>query len=81
MGRLILTGVGISLGMALWPIALPILLVMVVTAACGSREIQQAEPSPRHQSPPRPLLTKERAQAMAQVRLLNEQHLNRCLDR
>ena len=45
MGRLILTGVGISLGMALWPIALPILLVMVVIAACARASADRAQPS------------------------------------
>ena len=81
MGGLILTGMGIAIGFALWPIALPALVVVALVGAAG--HLTPKETPKRQRRPagaPRPLLEMERTQALAAIEAINREHLERCLE-
>lgn len=84
MGGLILRGVGMAIGLALWPVALPVAAVMGVAAAMraqSSEPQQQAvEPSTWEPEPiePGPVLPGLREQQLALVTERNREHLERC---
>ena len=91
MGRLILRGVGLAIGLALWPLALPVAVVIglvkgVQAAAGGAATGGHAtggaatlpdEPLP--DAPAGPQLDDAKARALAVVAEINREHLERSL--
>lgn len=88
MGRLVLRGLGLAIGLALWPLALPVAvltgLVLAIKAAatpdsgcCG-----EVPRSPGYPLPDEPVFTQldaAKARAMAVVAEVNREHLERSL--
>lgn len=93
MGRLILRGVGLAIGLALWPLALPVAvlvgLVRGVQAAAGSQGADtgccgDVPPSPGYPLADEPVFTPQlgdaKARALAVVAEINREHLERSLN-
>ena len=88
MGRLILRGVGLAIGLALWPLALPVAvvigLVKGVQAAAGGAAPLPDEPLPDEPVVAMPLITPQlddaKARALAVVVEINREHLERSLN-
>jgi len=94
MGRLILRGMGLAIGLALWPLALPVAVLvglgLAVKAAADSGAAGgqtgccgDVPPSPGYPLADEPVFTPqleaERARAMAVVAEVNREHLERSL--
>ena len=79
MGRLIMGGVGMGLGLALWPIVLPALAVVGVANVMKNMKPQEiAEPD---KPAPQPMLADVKRQALAAVEIANREHQSRGLER
>lgn len=78
MARLLLLGIGVALGVALWPLVLPLLALLVLAAVLSKGG---AKPRPQATSPQAPAISpppsgpvldpQVRAQALAQVERIN----------
>ena len=91
LARLLLLGIGVALGVALWPLVLPLLALLVLAAVLSraGAKGQRRPPAPQTPdvSPPPvgPVLDPQvRAQALAQVERINteihREHLERVFD-
>ena len=86
MGGLILRGVGMAIGLALWPITLPVAVVVLVGAAIRGQPSeslnkgqQQAITDWQPPAPePGPVMPGLREQHLAIVTERNREHLERC---
>lgn len=84
MARFFFTGVGIAMGIALWPVMLPLLAVVAIfgglmrgkrTPAAPQASVTQASGDVWNTSS---LLENERVKAMAIVDARNREYLERC---
>ena len=85
MGRLVLRGVGLAIGLALWPLALPVAVVIgLVKGVQAAAKPQGGCADPELPPPGCPLPTPEldaaKARALAVVAEVNREHLERSLN-
>ena len=78
----VMRGVGMAIGLALWPITLPVAAVVAIGAMVQAGSRDDAEPAQTQWQPdavePAPMLGGLRAEALAVVTESNREHLERC---
>ena len=89
MGRLILRGMGLAIGLALWPLALPVAVLVGLGVAIKAAADPQdgccgdVPPSPGYPLADEPVFTPQlgdaKARALAVVAEVNREHLERSL--